>query len=142
MKRSTRLMQLLAGAMIVTAPGMSARAQSTECGAANDTSAALITDLKAWMKTEDPDRVVLRDRVFHIPFVAESQISVVTDPRTCGEIVKAYSRLSEFAYTPSRVYVIRIGTEYAGYDPDRKGGEFVAVHLFDSKYTHIGGWSF
>ena len=142
MQKKCRVVQWLAGAMILATPGMSAPAQTTECGAANDTSAALIADLKAWMKTENPDRVVLRDRVFHIPVVAESQISVVTDPRTCSEIVKAYSRLPELAYTPSRVYVIRIGTEYAGYDPDRKGGEFVAVHLFDSKYSHIGGWSF
>ena len=140
MQRSTRFMQWLAGAMILAAPG--AQAQGTECGAANDTSAALITDLKGWMKTENPNKVVLRDRVFHIPVVAESEISIVTDRRTCSEIAKAYSRLPEFAYTPSRVYVIRIGTEYAGYDPDKKGGEFVEVHLFDRKYSRVGGWSF
>ena len=142
MQMNRRSMQWLAGVLILVTPGMGARAQSTECGAENDTSAALITDLKGWIKTENPDRVALRDRVFHIPVVPESEISLVTDVRTCREIVKAYGRLPESAYTPSRVYVIRIGSEYAGYDPDRKGGEFVAVHLFDSKYGHIGGWSF
>ena len=135
-------MQWLAGAMILATPAMDARAQSTECGATSDTTAALITDLKAWMNTENPNRVALRDRVFHIPVVAESEISIVTDRRTCSEIAKAYGRLPELAYTPSRVFVIRIGTEYAGYDPDRKSGEFVEVHLFDSKYSRIGGWSF
>ena len=142
MQKNQLLMQWLAGALIVASPAMNAQAQAAECGAANDTSSALITDLKVWMKTENPTKVALRDRVFRIPVVPESQISLVTDRQTCSEIVKAYGRLPEFAYTPSRVYVIRIGTEYAGYDPDRKGGEFVAVHLFDSKYSHIGGWSF
>lgn len=142
MQTYRRMMQLLAGAMILAAPGMSARAQGTECGAANDTSAALIADLKAWMNTENPDRVFLRDRVFHIPVVAASEISIVTDRETCSEIARSYGRLPEVAYAPSRLYVIRIGTEYAGYDPGRRGGEPMEVHLFDSKYSRIGGWSF
>jgi hypothetical protein len=29
---------------------------------------------------------------------------------------------------------------YVGYDPDKKGGEFTAVHVFDQKYARVGGW--
>lgn len=134
-------MRWLAGALSLA--GTAVNAQTPQCGAANDTSAAVISELKTWMTTQDPNRVALRDRVFHIPVVSESQISLVTDEGTCRKVVEAYGKLPEFAYTPSRVYVIRIGeTDFAGYDPDRKSGEFVEVHIFDSKYTHIGGWSF
>lgn len=138
-----RVMQLLVGSLGLLSTAVNAHAQGAQCGPANDTSTAVITDLKRWMTTENPDRVALRDRVFHIPVVSESQVSLVADERICRKVVEAYENLREFAYTPARVYVIRIGdVGFAGYDPDRKGGEFVAVHLFDSEYSHIGGWSF
>jgi hypothetical protein len=141
MQKNHRVMQLLAGALSLV--GTTVNAQDKQCGPANDTSAALISDLKGWMATEDPNRVALRDRVFRIPVVAESQVSLVTDEQICRKVIDAYGKLPEFAYTPSRVYVIRIGeSDFAGYDPDRKGGEFVAVHIFNSEYSHIGGWSF
>lgn len=133
----------LAGVLRFVTPGGNAGAHAIQCGPANDTSAALLTDLKGWMTTENPNKVVLRDRVFRIPVVAESELSLVSDEKICRKVVEAYERLPEFAYTPARVYVIKLGASgYVSYDPDKKGGEFVSVHIFDRDYAHSGGWSF
>lgn len=134
--------RLLGALTVGSVLASSVEAQAHKCGVANDTSAALISELKNWMTTQNPKRITLRDNVFHIPLVSVSQVTLVTDERICGKVVQAYAALPAFPYTPSRVYVIKLGTKnYAGFDPSRKGGEFVAVHIFDSKYIRVGGWS-
>ena len=68
-------------------------------------------------------------------------MTVVTDEKLCAKIIAGYAALPKLAYTPARVYVIKLGSKgYAAYDPDKKGGEFTAIHIFSTKFVRIGGW--
>jgi hypothetical protein len=113
-----------------------------KCRPADATSARVISALTAWVTTTDPERISQRDNIFHVPVVPVSQITLVTDERICSKVAAAYASFPRFAYTPARLYVIKMGNKnYVGYDPDKRGGEFTAVHVFDQKYVSVGGWS-
>jgi len=91
------------------------------------------------MTTTNPKQIALRDDTFHVPVVSPNQIVLVTDENVCARMIRAYADYP--AYTPIKLYVIRMGSKgYVGYDPDRKGGEFTAVYIFDTNFVHIGGW--
>jgi hypothetical protein len=110
-----------------------------KCRAADARSLGLIRELREWVTTADPERIASRDTIFHIPVVPASQITLVTDERVCAKVVQAYARYP--AHTPDSLYVIKMRSRgYVGFDPDRKGGEFTAVYIFNSKYAHVGGW--
>lgn len=114
---------------------------SPKCRAADDTSANIIGDLKNWITTSDPERIAARDSVFKIPVVGLSQISVVTDERICTKVIQGYAAMTG-GYTPASVYVIKMGTKhYAVHDPADKADQHSTVHIFDSKYKSIGGWT-
>ena len=132
--------RLVLGAAMITGWSAVAGAQSLKCRPADATSAGLVAELKRWATTTDPSRVSQRDTLFHVPVVSVSQITVVTDEKVCLKVIQGYS-LNPVPYTPTRLYVIKLGSKgYVGFDPDRKNGEFSVVHIFDSHYRHIGGW--
>jgi hypothetical protein len=111
-----------------------------KCRAADTQSLALIRELQEWMTTTDPQKIASRDTVFHLPVVSSSQVVLVTDEKLCAKVVQAYAGYP--AYTPVNLYVVKLGSKgYVGYDPDRKGGEFTAVHIFNTKFVRIGGWA-
>jgi hypothetical protein len=112
-----------------------------KCRSADATSDRLIQGLKSDVVSTDPDVIRARDSVYHIPVVPASQISLVTDERVCAKVVQAYATLRYGPYTPTRVYVIKMGSKYTvAHDPDVREGEFSLVHIFDSKYSKVGGW--
>jgi len=126
-------------AALVSVPA--AAQHSPKCRPADDTSENIIGDLKNWITTTDPERIVARDSVFKIPVVNLSQISVVTDERICAKVIQGYATMAG-GYTPSSVYVIKMGTKFhAAYDPSGKADQHSIVHIFDSKYQSIGGWT-
>ena len=127
-------------AVLLTVVPVSAQ-PTLKCRPADDTSENIIGDLKTWITTTDPERIAARDNIFKIPVVNLSQISVVTDERICGKVIQGYTTMTG-GYTPSSVYVIKMGTKYyATHDPARKAGQHSIVHIFDSRYQSIGGWT-
>jgi hypothetical protein len=119
------------------------QAQSTlKCRAADDRTVSLIAQLKAWATTTDSERISQREDIFHVPVVDAKSLTVVTDEKLCAKIIAGYAAFPKLAYAPARVYVIRLGSKgYAAYDPDKKGGEFTAVHIFNTKCVRVGGWA-
>lgn len=140
MRRNFKFSLILS--LVVFISSRSALAQTNlKCRAADSYSDMLIDALKWYVTTQDPATIAARDNYYHVPVVASSQISLVTDERICAKVVQAYASLPHGAYTPSRVYVIKMGSKYTvASDPDAKAGEFSIVHIFDSKYVAIGGW--
>ena len=131
----------LAAVIAMPASATAVSAQTLQCRAADATSAGIIAELKQWVTTVNPERVSQRDNIFHVPVVSVNSITVVTDERVCAKVIAAYATFPQQAYTPTRLYVIKMGSKgYVGYDPDRIGGEFTAVHIFSTKYVRIGGW--
>lgn len=131
----------LAALIAMPASATAVSAQTLKCRAADATSASIIAQLKQWVTTVQPERVSQRDNIFHVPVVSVNSITVVADERVCAKVIAAYATFPQQAYTPTRLYVIKMGSKgYLGYDPDRIGGEFTAVHIFSTKYVRIAGW--
>jgi hypothetical protein len=125
---------------VVLAPLSSASGGT--CRAADAKSASIISALKHWVTTQDPDRIRQRDSVFHVPVVPVNQITLVTDERTCAKVAQSFANLAVRPYVPASLYVIKMGTKYfAAYDPNRAGGEFTEVHILNSKLVVVGGWA-
>lgn len=126
---------------IIGVPASTRAQPNLKCRAADDTTLGLIAELKAWAATTDPERISQRDNIFHVPVVDARSLSVVTDEKVCAKIIAGYSAFPKLAYTPTRVYVVKLGSKgYAAYDPEKIGGEFTAVHIFSTKFVRIGGW--
>src|SRR5687768_1431 len=126
---------------LLTLPNSAVAQGSAKCRPADGTSERIIYGLKRDVTSQDPTVIWHRDNTYHIPVVPVNQISLVTDERICSKVVEAYAALAHGAYTPARVYVIRMGSKYTvALDPDTKAGEFNIVHIFESKYVAIGGW--
>jgi hypothetical protein len=126
---------------LVALPTSAIAQGSSKCRPADPYSAMLIGTLKDKVTSHDSTVIWHRDNTYHVPVVPVNQIALVTDERICTKIVQAYAALPHGAYTPTRVYVIRMGSlGTVALDPDAKAGEFNVVHIFNSKYVEIGGW--
>lgn len=120
--------------------GSTAAQTSLKCRAADDRSANTISELQRYVAATDVRTAFQRDSIMHLPAVASNQVSLVTDERVCAKVVQAYSTVPN-PYTPTRVYVVKIGSKgYVTYDPDRKAGEFSVFFVFNTKYVRTGGW--
>jgi hypothetical protein len=134
---------LLAAAVLIASTLSSAPARAAgTCRAASSKSTNIINRLKKYQTTTDTARIRLRDSVFHIPVVQVSQITLVTDERTCVKVAQAMNNLPVSPYIPTTLYVIKMGSKgYAAYDPNRGNGEFTEVIILNHKLAYIGGWA-
>lgn len=131
---------ILALTILSTVP-VSGQAQ-LKCRPADSTTASLIAQVKQWGATRDPERISQRDNIFHVPVVDPKTVTVVIDEKICAKVITGYNTLPHHPYAPARVYVLKLGSKgFLGYDPARKGGEFTAVHIFNTKFVRIGGWA-
>jgi hypothetical protein len=129
------------GAAVVAVSTIASGQTLTKCRPADSYTEMLIGTLKAYVSSTDPQVISLRDNTYHIPVVSPSQIKLVTDEKLCAKIIQAYAALPNGAYTPARVYVIKLGSKgYAALNPDRKAGEFSILHIFNTKFVDVGGW--
>lgn len=138
------LLRSISLAAVIAMPATAAHVHAQaplKCRPADATSAGIIAELKQWVTTTNPDYISQRDNIFHVPVVSVNSMTVVTDEKVCGKVIQAYGTFPTHPYVPTRLYVIKLGSKgYGGYDPDRKGGEFTAVHIFSTKFVRIGGW--
>jgi len=138
---SFKLRVAVVGVGLIVSSRAAVSQTNLKCRPADASSDMLIDALKWYVTTQDPATIAARDNYYHVPVVPVNQISLVTDERICSKVVQAYATLAHGAYTPARVYVIKMGSKYTvAHDPDVKAGEFSSVHIFDSKYVNIGGW--
>jgi hypothetical protein len=129
------------GSALLTAAVPASGQATSKCRPADATSANLITALKKWVTTTNSKRIFERDNYFHVPVVSVSQISLVTDERTCGKAIQAYSAMPS-GYTPASLTVVKLGNKgFATIDPLNKAGQFAVVFIFDTKWVDIGGWT-
>jgi hypothetical protein len=138
MQRLARL--ALIGLTVVLAPPLRAQAPGV-CKKADDTTSGIIAELRDWVTTTDPERMMERDSIFKVPVVNVKEISVVTNERICRRASEGYSKLSG-GTRPASLYVIRIGPNYfAVYDPLDKAGDMMTVHIMNRQFVSIGGWT-
>lgn len=132
----------IAGVVAWVATARPAPGQTVQrCRPADNSSARLIVELKAWMSATDPERVADRDTLYKIPVVNTSQITLVTDEAMCLKAANAYGA-QPGSSTPTRVYLIKLGSKgYAAYDPDQPAGEFRVVMILTTEFAVSGGWT-
>ena len=126
----------------MTANASTAAAQTAKkCRAADANSANLITELTLMVTSTDSETVADRTNIYHVPVVSASQIALVTDEKVCAKVVLAIAALPA-KKTPVNLYVVKMGSKgYAAWDPTAVAGEYRTIHIFDTKYVRVGGWT-
>jgi hypothetical protein len=85
----------------------------------------------------DTELVATRAR-YHLPVVAASQVTLVTNKRTCSSALQAYTLfLPAGTPAPSSLYVIAVGSVFLGWTPATPGAEWALAVVFDSKFVKL-----
>lgn len=133
------LARILLAVQFITVLGNEASAQSYDCIAdTSDETLGLRDDVVSWVTGSDPRVAEKRDALQLLPATA-SQVSVVTEKKTCREAALAYHAhlLPKGAPVISRnMVVIRIGNDrYVIKDPAERQGEFGSVLITDGRFN-------
>lgn len=131
--------RILLVVQLITMLGCEASAQTYDCiGHASDETAGLREDVVSWVTGSDPRVVDKRNALQLLPATA-SQVSVVTEKKTCREAALAYHAYLLPKGTPAisrNMIVIRIGNDrYVIKDPVERQGEFGSVLITDDSWN-------
>jgi hypothetical protein len=116
------------------------RAQSTVCRPADDVSAGIIQSLSYSLLKTDSISIALRQSLNLPQLSSASQISLVTNEKTCQRAVSALNQAEGSSVSGRRVYLIQLGnSRYAVYDPTElaPGSSFLFVSYFDNHWTYL-----
>lgn len=114
--------------------------QTPICKAANDTSAQIISAVKAIMTPTNKVRLHANVRV-----APAAEITLITNDSTC---IRALDALNSYTFSghpaPADplpvypIYVLRVGTYYATFDEEERAGEWHIIDFFDSSWNYVG----
>ncbi|HEX5386160.1 MAG TPA: hypothetical protein VFW66_05635, partial [Gemmatimonadales bacterium] len=88
-----RLIQSVCGIILgitVAAQNLAAQQSASKCLPADAQSASFINELQRMMAATDSWTIQGRDNVFHVPVVSPSQVTLVTDAKTCDKASVAF----------------------------------------------------
>ena len=88
-----------------------------------------------------PSDSAYRAKIWHIPLLAPSDITFVTDETVCQQAAIAYDReMSPDTSTLTRgVYVVRLRSWYLVVDSQSRAGEWMRGVVLDSTYAKYSG---
>ena len=70
-----------------------------------------------------------------------NKVTLVTDERVCAKAIQGYAAMPG-GRIPASLYVIKMGTKFfAIHDPTDLAGDMETVHIMDSKFVSVGGWT-
>jgi len=80
---------------------------------------------------------------YQLPLLSPSEVSLVTDEAICTQAANAYAQNAlDTPITPVAVYVIRVGsTRYLVWNPDVKGGHYVAMVIFSDTFSVVAAFT-
>ena len=122
----------------------------TTCMSANGTTAHVIDRLVRLNTLDSTFAVAFRTRG-NLPKVQAADVQLVADAAICTQAVAAFDSVyvaerretdptfQPFASSTRPIYVVRVGTNYAVFDPDERfrAGEWLSVYIFDSTFTAV-----
>ena len=117
--------------------------QSSACRPADSVSADMVAEINAIATGTEAIHAQLRQDM-QIPRVSASQVTYVTDKTVCNKIRAAYdANTREFDATtgaetssPSgKLYVVKAGSIYVAWDPNKMTGEFRRYITLDKRYS-------
>lgn len=126
----TSLNRFILTALIVSLSATAADAQTSSCRAVDDHSNVMLGALRTLVTTTDPIRMQIRDTLGLSP-TAPANVVVELDKRICDKIVAGMNSQLRTVGLARRLYVIKVGTDYAASDPDHLSGEWMPVVTFD-----------
>lgn len=135
MKWLCRSMPLLAFGTLSCALPLAGQQPGSVCQPNDVTKQNMVTWAKGIASGSDSLSVATRNQL-HIPAVAATQVTPVTDDKICHNIAKAYSvALGMPSGTIRSMYVVKVGTSYVARDPAAVFGEWVYGMVLDRQYN-------
>jgi len=138
-----RSLPFVFGAVAFLAPG--AKAQTYKCLPDTAEQSEVLRDYVVDLVTGTDSGIVTNRRLYHLPAVAKSKVTVVTTSSVCSQAGAAYHRAVTAPGTPpvSRtLVVIKVGTtRYVVLDPNHRNGEFESNLVFDTHWTLLIGFT-
>jgi hypothetical protein len=107
----------------------------------NDVSVGnLLGYVRMMMTNPDAHLIYTRDSLYHLQPVPVTQVTLVSDNRTCKKALTAVNRDPSNAnlQRAHNVVVVRAGTSYVVTDPAVKAGEFGVTDVLDRRFKVIG----
>lgn len=112
-------------------------AQTSGCLAPDDTSARIVHFVSVLLTDTSQAGVAERDTV-GLTGVTPSQVSAVTDSRTCAKFVSTLNHFEGVNNPNRKVYAYSVGSSnYVVQDPNLHSGEWTPVFLLDRTFKII-----
>ena len=111
---------------------------TTQCRGPDALSAQLISYLQLLVAATDTG-TIMRRQTWGLPAASSSNVTLVTDSRTCAKAADAYSA-DEDTLKPMagrQAYVIKVATVYVVWDPSVRVGEWSSYRTMDRKFKVI-----
>jgi hypothetical protein len=107
----------------------------SRCRAADPAAAATIHTLQALATSTDSADVLLKQSL-RLSLLQPGEVSLVSSEATCRRAAAELDRLSPSRLSGRRVYVYRVGQDFAVEDPAAFPGEYRGVAFFTSDWTY------
>jgi len=125
---------LTAACVLLLAPTLSVQ---SGCRAPDDTSARIVNYVRFLLTDTSRASARARDSL-GITAIQPSQITLVTDTRTCSKIVTFFDHFEGVTRTGRRVYAYSIGpTRVVTQDPNFKSGQWAPLMFLGRTYKLI-----
>jgi hypothetical protein len=141
----TTVRYLAIGLLLVACIGPEGQAQGTYCRPADEKSSRLIKHLTELGSSLDEPWPAARDTL-KVVQVSASQVLLETREAVCKKASETYDRevvrIEGGASHIRRVYVVRVGDQYAAMDPEHQSpaSEWTPVVLMDRRYLFLSVW--
>lgn len=112
---------------------------TTQCRGPDALSAQLISYLQVLVTGTDT-ATITRRQAWGLPATSASNVTLVTDSRTCAKAADAYSA-DEDTLSPMvgrQAYVVKVATLYVVWDPTVHVGEWSPYRIMDNKFKVTG----
>jgi hypothetical protein len=137
MRPKTAILTLLIGATLGCAYPLSAQSTSM-CKPADASSAKALVTLKNLVTTTDSTDVAYRNSL-SIPATQATNVSFLTDSKTCQKGVDAYNAWANTPAAARKVWAYKIDQSFAVEDPTfGTGGEYRSLLIFDRHWAYKG----
>ena len=108
--------------------------QALTCLPSDAVASRHVAEFQALITSVKPKDVSYR-QLLGLSATKASDVSYVTDERTCNKAVAALDALWGTPPSERQVYVYRIGTDFAVEDPQVRGGEYKQITIFDRRWS-------
>jgi hypothetical protein len=135
---------LLVGLNAACLSGASPGLAQSPCRPADAGAARVAQDLRRAVVGSAPHRIEQREAQ-HLPGGPEVQLEFVADAAVCRAALESYEAVTrsydrvtgQWSPPPRQLYLLRVGTVYVAWAPERGAGEFGLLVTLDREYRAL-----